>query len=223
MLNAKILLKEVIPYLSGGKVGKQRELDVLEIVQAIFHRLKTGCQWRELPLRAFISRPGTKWTSIYYYYHKWSADGSWQRAWVNILSKYKAYLDMSCVNLDGSQSRAYRGGQAVGYQGRKKYQATNMLFLIDNQGIILFCSPPISGAHHDLYEIQRQFEQIVAMAQQAGIELSYLFMNADAGFDDAAFRRLLEEKDIHANIAFNPRKAGITERDEYFDEQLYQR
>jgi transposase len=33
----------------------------------------------------------------------------------------------------------------------------------------------------------------------------------------------LEEKDIHANIAFNPRKAGITERDEYFDEQLYQR
>lgn len=223
MLDAKILLKEVIPYLSGGKVGKQRELDLLEIVQAIFHRLKTGCQWRELPVKAFISRTGTKWTAIYYHYHKWCEDGSWQRAWVNILSKYKAYLDMSCVNLDGSQTRAYKGGQAIGYQGRKKYQSTNMLFIIDNQGVILFCSHPVSGAHHDLYDIEKQFEQIVEMAQQAGIELRYLFMNADAGFDDAAFRRLLEEKDIQANIAFNPRKAGISDRDEYFDEALYQR
>lgn len=36
------LLDYLLPYLSSGKVGKERELEFLEIVQAIFYRLKTG-------------------------------------------------------------------------------------------------------------------------------------------------------------------------------------
>ncbi len=34
MLDAKILLEEVIPYLSEGKVGKQREIDLEELEKA---------------------------------------------------------------------------------------------------------------------------------------------------------------------------------------------
>lgn len=140
-----------------------------------------------------------------------------------MLKKYKCYLDMSCVNLDGSHTRAFRGGQAVGWQGRKKYKSTNMLFFIDNQGIILFCSHPISGEHHDLYEVQEHFDEIIHMAKDAGIDLSYLFLNADAGFDDAAFRLYLEQHFIEANIDFNKRNGSWQDSDEYFDEQLYKR
>ena len=149
MLDAKILQNEILPHLSRGQKGKKCEIELLEILQAIFHRLKTGCQWRELPVKQYIRRSKATWNAVYYHFHKWCADGSWERAWTNILQKYRHYVDMSCVNLDGSHTRAFRGGQAVGYQGRKRYKSTNLLFIIDNQGMILFCSDPIAGQHHD--------------------------------------------------------------------------
>jgi len=223
MLDVKILKNEVLPNLSYGKVGKKREIDLLEIVMTIFYRLKTGCQWRELPLKQFISREGTKWGSIYYHFNKWCKDGSWEKVWTTILKKYKQYLDMSCVNLDGSHTRAFRGGDAVGYQGRKKYNSTNMLYLIDNQGVILFCSNPISGNHNDLYEVGEQFDRIIQMAKASEINLSHLFLNADAGFDDSAFRNYLEGLYIEANIEFNKRNGSSVDRDIFFDEELYRK
>ena len=41
---------------------------------------------------------------------------------------------MSSVEIDGSHTPAKRGGQQVGYQGRKKANTTNMLFLTDPTG-----------------------------------------------------------------------------------------
>jgi len=221
MLDKNIIKNEILPYL---KVGTGMELDLLEIVEAIFYRLKTGCQWRELPIKQFITRPKTSWNAVYHHYIKWCKDGSWNRVWSHIVKKYKMYLDLSCVNLDGSLTRAFRGGESVKYNGRKKYNGTNLLFLIDNQGLILFCSSPISGNHHDLYEIKKYFGEIIERAQAAGIELKYLFLNADAGFDDIAFRDFLEGKNIQANIDFNTRnKNRGSDREEYFDEELYKR
>ena len=140
MLDKDIIKNEILPHLSDGKCGKEKEIEKLGIVLTIFHRLKTGCQWRELPIKQFVTREGTVWGSIYHHYNRWCKDGSWQKAWQHILKKYRKYLDLSCVNLDGSHTRALQGGEAVGYQGRKKGKTTNMLFLVDNQGIILFCS-----------------------------------------------------------------------------------
>ena len=199
------------------------EIDKLEVVLAIFYRLKTGCQWRELPVRQFVTRKGTVWNSIYYHCSRWCKDGSWERAWYHVLGKYRMYLDLSCINLDGSHTRALRGGEAVGYQGRKKGRTTNMLFLVDNQGLILFCSKPIAGNHNDLYEIENYFGQMQQMAGEADISLEYLFLNADAGFDGEDFRSFLEGCDIEANIDFNKRNSRDTDKDTFFDEELYKR
>lgn len=65
-------------------------------------------------------RPKISWQSIYYYFNKWSKDGSFKNVWINLLSKNKKSLDMSCVQLDGSHTRCRLAGEAVGYQGRKK-------------------------------------------------------------------------------------------------------
>jgi len=223
MLDAKIVINEVIPHLSTGNVGKENEINLEEIVRAIFYRLKTGCQWRELPLKEFISRAETTWQAIYYHFNKWCKDGSWEKVWINILKKYRMYLDLSVVNLDGSHTRAYRGGEAIGFQGRKKYKSTNLIFLVDNQGVILFCSQPISGNHNDLYEIKEHFNEIMEMAKKAGIDLTYLFLNADGGFDDAKFRQLLEGHSIEGNIPKNKRRGTTQDLDYYFDEQLYKK
>ena len=84
MLDTNLIIIEILPYLSIGKIGKESEIDRLKIVEAIFYRLKTGCQWRLLPVKQFIDRAGTTWNAVYHHYSKWCKDGSWQRVWANI-------------------------------------------------------------------------------------------------------------------------------------------
>ena len=67
------------------------------------------------------------WNSVYHHFQKWSKHGSWERAWSALLQKYRGVLDMSSVQLDGTHTPAKRGGQAVGYQGRKKCRTSNGL------------------------------------------------------------------------------------------------
>jgi transposase len=60
------------------------------------------------------------------------------------------------------------------------------------------------------------------MVKKSDLSLSHLFLNADAGFDDKKFREYLESQFIEANIDFNKRNGSVTDREEYFDAQLYQ-
>jgi len=223
MIDIKLIINEILPYLSVGEVGKNSELPLVNVVQAILYRLKTGCQWRLLPVQQFIQRPNTTWGAIYYYFNKWCKDGSWASVWKHILKRYQACLDLCCIHLDGSHTRAFRGGEAVGYNGRKRYRSTNMLFLTDNRGTIIGCSQPISGEHNDLFEVQEHFDEIAQMVKFSGIDLSYLFLNADAGFDSKGFRQHLSTLFIEANIDFNKRNGSKSDRDEYFDELLYKK
>jgi len=79
---------------------------------AILYRLKTGCQWRELPMNQFF-RGKYSWQSVYYHFQKWSKNGSWEIVWGNLLKKYKQHLDLSNIQLDGTHTPAKRGGESV--------------------------------------------------------------------------------------------------------------
>ncbi len=79
---------------------------------------------------------------------------------------------------------------------------------------------PVSGNHNDLYNIEVQFEEVTATLEKAEIVVEGLFLNADAGFDSASFRKTCNYKEINANVCFNKRNGGM-DRDEYFDQELY--
>jgi transposase len=51
VLNKDIIETWIIPHLTVGSRGFEPTVSVEEIINAIFYRLKTGCQWRELPTR----------------------------------------------------------------------------------------------------------------------------------------------------------------------------
>ena len=83
-----------------------------------------------------------------------------------------------------------RGGEEVGYQGRKKRKTTNALYLTDKQGLVLAMSTPVSGNHNDLFNIEDTFEELTTMLEDATISVDGLFMNADAGFDAERLHQL---------------------------------
>ncbi|MBC8110986.1 MAG: transposase [Verrucomicrobia bacterium] len=122
----------------------------MSLIEAIFYRLKTGCQWRELSLASFFDHE-LSWKTVFYHFNNWSKSGVWEKIWIQPLATNKRALDMSSVQLDGSQSRCYKARQAVAYQGRKADTTTkgnrrlDMLFVSDNEGLILALSAPVSG------------------------------------------------------------------------------
>jgi putative transposase len=52
--------------------GKNRTVDIREVLNAIFYRTRTGCQWRMLP------SDFPAWYHVWYYYRTWRDDGTWE-------------------------------------------------------------------------------------------------------------------------------------------------
>ena len=91
------IINWIIPFLSVGERGFSSKYYFAKIIQLIFKRLKTGVQWRELPIESYFEKDEVSWNTIYYYFNKWSKDGSFQRIWLNILEKNKSKLDLSSI------------------------------------------------------------------------------------------------------------------------------
>lgn len=220
VLNKDMIEFEIIPYLPETKRGFKPKAPLVEIVNCILYKLKTGVQWHLLPVESLFSGEVLHYKTVFGHYRKWCEQNVWKDCWVQLLSKYKFCLDLSSGDLDGSHTTALRGGEEVGYQGRKKRKTTNALYLTDRQGLPLAMSEPVSGNHNDLFDIEVQFEEVIGTLEQANISVNGLFINADAGFDSKVLRDKCEAKGIIANIAENKRN-GNDDNDYYFDQELY--
>lgn len=175
-----------------------------------------------IPLKAFFDENDLTWNGVYHHHSEWVKDGSWQKVWIELLKANRTQLDLSSMQLDGSQTPCKKQGEHIGYQGRKAAKTTNALFLSDKEGLPLAMATPQAGNHNDPFEVQELFEQMCALLEQAGVDLRGVFMNADAGFDAQALREVCAEREIEANIAENSRKEKQRgEEYRYFDEELY--
>ena len=220
VLDEDTIKNDILPHLSVAKRGFVCTGELVEVVNAILYKLKTGCQWAYLPIESLFSEIVLSWQSVFHHFRKWCKNGDWQECWVRLLKRHKSELDLSSGDIDGSHTPALRGGQAVAYQGRKKKKTTNAIFLTDRQGVPLAMSVPMAGNHHDCYQIEKSMDEIISTMERAGIRIDGLFINADSGFDCKKLRDYLFRKDIHANIDFNSRNGEIDD-DAFLDEELY--
>ncbi len=55
--------------------GKKLKVPMWKIVKAILYKLKTGVQWRQLPVRHFFGFIRYSWQSVFYHFNKWSKTG----------------------------------------------------------------------------------------------------------------------------------------------------
>ena len=105
----------IIPHLSDAKRGpKLCQAQKVSVVQAILYRLKTGTQWRYLPIKQFFDR-SYSYQSVFHHFNQWVKDSSWRKVWTNLLKTNKHCLDLSSMQLDGSHSICKRGGEKVAY------------------------------------------------------------------------------------------------------------
>lgn len=199
MIPQELYELEIEPNLSKARRGYVSKYSLFGILNCIIYRLKTGCQWRELPLKQFFDIDIPCWQTVYHHFNKWSKNNVFKNIWESILEKYTDFFDLDVINLDGSQTLAKRGGEKVEYQIRKKGKSTNMLYLSDRNGLPINCSEPESGNHHDSYDLVNKLKSFFS------INKSFPVLNADSGFDNQALKDFCEVQNIILNVYSNIR------------------
>ena len=107
--------------------------------------------------------------TVYWHFRRWSKNGEWESSWIHILENNKSSLDLSTSSIDGSHTKALRGGEEVGFQTRKMSKTTNSLYFTDNQGLPIALSSPVSGNHNDLYKIEERLDELFTILRNANI------------------------------------------------------
>ena len=74
-LTKRQINQNIVPHLSKGSRGPSFKVavprrDEWRIVRAILYRMRTGTQWRHLPMKSLLGRHLTSWQSGYNYFSK---------------------------------------------------------------------------------------------------------------------------------------------------------
>ena len=126
-LNKDIIEMQIVPFIPKTKRGFPPTVPLVEIINAILHKLKTGVQWNQLPVRVLFEGNILKWNAVYFHYIKCCLSDILKNSWVYFLKNHKKELDLSSVDLDGSHTPEIREGTEVEYHGRKKRKSVPTL------------------------------------------------------------------------------------------------
>lgn len=100
----------IVPLIPKTKRGFPPTVPLVEIVNAVLYKPKTGMQWNQLPVKALFEGESLTWNAVYYHYRKWCLSDILKESWITFLKINRKELDLSSVDLDGIHTPAIRGG-----------------------------------------------------------------------------------------------------------------
>jgi len=152
---------------------RKRKHSLREIFDAIFYLLKTGCQWRMLP----VNFPS--WKLVYYYFSKWRNDGTIELIHEMLRDKTRKNAgkkESPSVALIDSQSvkTTRSGGVCRGIDGGKKTKGRKRHIIVDTMGLLLAVVVHAANEHDSksaprvIAELRGRFNRLVKIVADGG-------------------------------------------------------
>jgi putative transposase len=144
--------------------GKKRTVDIREVLNAIFYRVKTGCQWRMLP------SDFPAWYHVWYYYRTWRNDGTLEQ--INTLLRRDVRRqagrdpEPSVGIIDNQSIETTEMDGEKGFDPHKLVKGRKRHLMTDTLGLILFvvvCAASIAdsdGAEYIFHETAGRFPRL---------------------------------------------------------------
>jgi putative transposase len=189
------LVEPVLPPEPAKPKGGRPRVDRRGVMDGIFYRLRTGCQWKAIP-RSLVAG-----STAHDYFQAWQEAGVFYRLWHEALKVYddKVGIEWFWQALDGAMTKAPLGGEATGRNPTDRgKQGVKRSLLSDGRGVPLAVA--VEGANrHDMKLVGPTLYQI-AIARPEPTEEEPQNLSMDKGYDYEPVRELLEQWGYTAHI-----------------------
>lgn len=180
-------MKSLLPEYEKSSRGGRPRSDLRRVADAIFYRLRTGCQWKAIPPSL---APGS---TAHQYFQQWGEDGVFDDLWQVALAEYDelAGLNWTWQSVDGAMTKAPLGGDATGKNPTDRGKlGTKRSLMTEAAGIPV--SLVVDGANtHDIKLLQETIEHCLdRWPREHGEFEEYLCL--DKGYQSAALKGLVE-------------------------------
>jgi transposase len=127
------LIEPLLPPEPGG--GRPRKTDLRDVLDAILHLLRTGCQWRYLP--GDLPPKSTVWR----YFNQWRKDGTLDQVHDLLRTKVrtleKPYHPRTSASIDSQSVDTTSGGEQRGRDNAKNVDGRKRHIVVDSMGLVL--------------------------------------------------------------------------------------